>query len=298
MMGVSQRLLGRWLGLDRHIQIADVGAALTERPPYQALVEAGSVRLHLFEPDSGAAQHLRESYGPPHSVHEAFIGSGGPAVFYQTNWSCTGSLFPANPTFNGRFSNLDEFMKPVGEIPVPTRTLDHVLSDAGVSLDILKMDVQGAELSILQAAPQVLEDVIFIMAEVLFAPLYKNAPDFSDVHQYLRAHGFMLHTYNSVGKRVLKESEIEGEPYRGFQQFLWSDAIYLPTFERLEMYDSHKLKAGAAMLHAIQSVDFAAHLLDLLDGHDGGDRAQRYRRLIGVGNKVWDDCQGEIAPIT
>lgn len=72
------------------INVLDVGAALSERPPYQGLVEAGRARIIGFEPNAEECARLNKEYGPPHRFFPYFVGDGQPATFHETNNPLTG----------------------------------------------------------------------------------------------------------------------------------------------------------------------------------------------------------------
>lgn len=56
----------------------------------------------------------------------------------------------------------------------------------------LKLDVQGAELDVLLGSQEQLRHIVMIEAEVVFNPMYRDQPLFSDADRFLRACGFML----------------------------------------------------------------------------------------------------------
>jgi FkbM family methyltransferase len=78
-------------------------------------------------------------------------------------------------------------------IEVQTRTLADVCADYSEQrVDFIHMDVQGAELKVLDGLGALLEGVIAIWLEVATVPMYLGQPLRGDVEGYLRAHGFHL----------------------------------------------------------------------------------------------------------
>jgi hypothetical protein len=79
-------------------------------------------------------------------------------------------------------------------------TLDELL--AGVrqkaDVDLLKIDVQGAELMALRGSEQTLQRVRFLLTEVSFTPLYTGSCVFEEVHAFLTARGFRLLSLQEV----------------------------------------------------------------------------------------------------
>ena len=78
-------------------------------------------------------------------------------------------------------------------ITVSTTTLDAWASFNHVpSIDFIWLDVQGAEFTVLKAAPVILKTVKVIMAEVEFVELYKGQSLYAEMRPWLEARGFVL----------------------------------------------------------------------------------------------------------
>src|SRR5438105_4406586 len=73
---------------------------------------------------------------------------------------------------------------------VVTRRLDDVLPPGPV--DFLKLDVQGAELMVLQGGPATVAAAAVVHCEVEFSPIYAGQPLYADIHRALADHGFAL----------------------------------------------------------------------------------------------------------
>ncbi len=182
------------------LHVLDVGAAFLDDPPYQALVDAGRARISGFEPDQAECEKLQRRYGNSHVFYPHFVGAGGPATFHQTNWTLTGSLFEPNTPLLEKFNNLDELVRLVSTEPVMTVRLDDMPEIRDV--DFIKIDVQGAELAVLQNATRILPEVLLVQAEVEFVPLYRDQPMFADVDIFLRASGFQFHAFDGLCGRA------------------------------------------------------------------------------------------------
>ena len=59
-------------------------------------------------------------------------------------------------------------------------------------VDLLKLDVQGAELLVLRGAEKSLPRVRLVFVEVSFRPIYEGSAVFADVYAFLRGHGFRM----------------------------------------------------------------------------------------------------------
>ena len=79
------------------------------------------------------------------------------------------------------------------QIAVPTQTLDAwAAQNECPQVDFLWLDMQGGELTALQAAPRVLATVRAIHLEVAVTELYENNPLYPDVQAWLESQGFLL----------------------------------------------------------------------------------------------------------
>ncbi|CDL00127.1 putative methyltransferases [Magnetospirillum gryphiswaldense MSR-1 v2] len=147
-----------------------------------------------FEPEPQAFAQLQATDPAPwRSVRWlpfAIGAANGPATLWIPPDPVGASLLEHDPAVGERFglSHLTSNCRP---LTVDTVTLDHAL--AGLALpDYLKLDVEGAELSILQAAPQTLAATVAIKAEASFVAARKNQPLVADMDVFLRGQGFEL----------------------------------------------------------------------------------------------------------
>ena len=97
--------------------------------------------------------------------------------------------------------------------------LDDVFADfSDGPIDLLHLDIQGAELQALHGAQRLLRDrrIRLIYTEVEICPLYKGQPLFWELGQYLNSNGFRFYSlydryYHSKNPRALS----------------WSDALFV-----------------------------------------------------------------------
>lgn len=78
---------------------------------------------------------------------------------------------------------------------VPTVTLDNFLGVSRLdTINLLWIDVQGAELQVLAGASKSLASIQYIYTEASLTPLYENGASFSALEAFLRSHGFEVDT--------------------------------------------------------------------------------------------------------
>jgi FkbM family methyltransferase len=265
------------------INIVDIGAALSERPSYQGIVNAGRGRIIGFEPDAAECRRLNERYGSPHQFFPHFVGDGNPGVFHETNWNLTGSLLEPNRALARSFANLDELLQPKAQHAVSTSRLDDI---PGIDdVDFIKIDIQGAELMVFRNAPRIMAQTLMIQTEVEFVEIYKGQPLFADVDTFLRQSGYQFHTFLGFGMRAFKPLTKSADPNAGFNQLLWSDAIYLRDWLRFDVLATLKLKKLAVLVHDILgSYDLCHVVLEEIDRREARSLAPRYRERLGVVN--------------
>lgn len=261
--------------------IVDIGAALDERPSYQSLVDAGRARIIGFEPNAVECEKLNQRYGAPHRFFPHFVGDGEAGTFHETNWVLTGSLYKPNTPLLSKFQNLAELMTPVAEHPVKTVRLDDIAEITDV--DYIKIDVQGAELSIFRNALRALSGTLLVETEVEFVQMYEGQPLFADIDTFLRGQQFQFHTFNGFGGRAFKPLILNNDVNQGVRQMLWSDALYVRDWMKLDLLDETKLRKYAVLAHdVLASHDLALVVLAALDRRVGGNHAVRYlKRLVG-----------------
>jgi len=267
------------------IDILDIGAAFNESPPYQRLVDAGRARIMGFEPNTEECDRLNRSYGEPHRFFPHFIGDGKPATFHETNWNLTGSLYEPNTPVLEKFQNLAELVTPVAQHPVNTTRLDDISEIYNV--DFIKIDVQGSELKIFQNASRILSGTLLIQTEVEFVELYKGQPMFADIDTFIRGAGFQFHAFDGICGRAFKPIMVSGNINQGIRQALWSDALYVRDWMKLEQLGVVKLQKYALLAHDLLHSYGLAHLvLVALDQKTGANYAERYRERLQGGDKA------------
>ena len=125
----------------------------------------------------------------------------------------------------GLFHGFPDWGRVLATETVQTVRLDDVPQTAGA--DLLKLDIQGAELLVLRHAEARLRDALVVQAEVEFLPMYIGQPLFAEVETFLRRHGFMFHRFFPQNSRVLRPLLVDNNMYAGLSQLLWADAIFL-----------------------------------------------------------------------
>lgn len=153
-----------------------------------------NAKIFGFEPFEETFKILGNStiHNPNVSLHQLAISDNiGEETFYVNQGVDTNSLLPSIHQGN----RLDAQTKTVREIRVKTDTIDHFSSKREISkIDILKLDIQGAELKALEGAGNLIktENLSLIYLEVSFVQIYRDQVLFHEVFNYLNSNGFSL----------------------------------------------------------------------------------------------------------
>ena len=141
------------------------------------------------------------------------------------------------------FSNLFEIE---GTESIAAYTLDDVPELRGVDVDAMKLDTQGLELPILNAAKTAVESAICIETETGFCQNYKGETTF-DQSRFMSAKGFGLFSIN-VNHCVPRLNQLARESHQ--EQVLWCEAIWMRDFLSVQ----GDAKAGLSREKAIKAL--------------------------------------------
>ncbi len=198
------------------IVLMDVGARGDAPPELQSI--RSYVRRVGFEPDAHECRRLNQ-------VED---GEYFPKLVSGTSGRQTLNLY-RNAGYSSTLRLSERYQRLwVGEVPIDGRLeLDAVTIDSVVSEnrrfapDIIKVDTQGSELSILEGAEDTLKAVGLVEVEVEFLPMYEGQPLFGDVASFMGDHGFELLYLN---RAFVTRRQLYSGPSRG--QLLFGDALF------------------------------------------------------------------------
>ena len=284
----------------------DIGSRFGLEPDLEPI--AFSVNAYGFEPDPVECALLQERYSknpdPWRSVRHvpaAVSGSGGPRTLYVPEALVSASLLEHDEEVGRRFQNPDMFDRKRA-IPLETITLAEACREYRIERPrYLKIDIEGAELEVLKAAPGVLKDLVALKSEVGFIPMRKSQPLASDVDAFLHESGFRIMDWIEpkhwrIGDSVAHPQISPGSiPYsRG--QLAHCDFLYLRDPDQI-LHGTDAIDRGVAALALSMShgyFDYAASLLTRPELRDY--IAQKYRfepvaalrkASLSYGAQVW-----------
>lgn len=276
------------------MRIADAGAAggLDARwRPFRAVV-AGM----LFDPREKAVAGKPGAPGRDCICPSLLGRAEGEATLYFTELGAMSSTLKPNQALLDRFLKKRRHGRVTAEETFRVEPLDVVAARHGFYPDILKADVQGGELAVLEGARACLDrSVMLAEVEVSFLERYEGQPRFCAIEAFLDRFGFelidlvRLKRYRHANSAGLGNLSLGRGQRAG--RVAYGDAIFLLREEaaarRAETMDGptravFALKAVLALL-AYGKADMAARWFDLyrehLDAPLAGVIAQTLRRV-------------------
>ena len=178
------------------------------------------LKLISFEPIPQVFAQLKELLNPFPFAEARCIAAGnlqGRRTFFVTKDTTGASLLPPSSEMNNLvIGNWDV----EEEINCEADTLDHQLKDLP-RVDLLKIDVRGAEVEVLEGAATILQKTHFLLIEFNYMNQYDGGSVFTSLHEYItQKTGFQLH---NISQPLIIESRA-----------IYSDALYInPAFPML-----------------------------------------------------------------
>jgi FkbM family methyltransferase len=152
--------------------------------------EHPEISIHGFEPLVSEGEYYRRIFDQDSKVtlHEMALGDiSGFAEIHLSRRADSSSLLPIGDMQSKMFPSTDE----IGTLKVRVVTLDDLQDVWGPARNaLLKLDVQGFELSVLKGAKRALKNCAYVYAECSEIPLYTGQALFPEVADFLKYEGF------------------------------------------------------------------------------------------------------------
>lgn len=217
------KLLQHVVSVERPV-VFDIGAHRGESVAYlKRIFPKATVYSFEPDPDSFAALSATSIDGVSY-FNLALSNADGTAIFNRNRISHTNSLLKVNlkskdsigitkATAEKNTKFFDDFNE---EIRVTTVTLDSFSRQHSINIiDLLKIDVQGAECNVLAGGHATLAHTKVVIIEISFYDYYEKSSTFLDVEQILSPLGF----------RLFSISEVSNNPMNGRTD--WAEVVYI-----------------------------------------------------------------------
>ena len=266
-----------------NLDILDIGAMIEGTPRYAPIYDPDHTNLTLVEPNKREVNNLKKIFSKNIRILEDYLGDGKSWQFHTTQYPGCSSIYEPDPEIINQFQSigteLNSNFAVIEKTIVQTAKLDNI--SPSILADLIKIDVQGAELIVLENAKKVLRDTCVIETEVEFIQLYKKQPLFGDLQVFLKGMGFSFHKFIDVGSRCFRPMSFHDNQFSGMSQMLWADAIFIKDFSNFDHYTNDQLLKTAFIMHDIySSFDFTFRLLSEFDGRNDTRYTQNYMKKL------------------
>lgn len=190
---------------DARIVVIDGGARDAHRDVRWLPLTPDHLEIHGFEPDPPECERLNAELadlGIAGGYHPIGLWSETTELPFEVNAASGGhSFIPQNVELTDRwkFENPTEVsmsrdvFRPVETVPMHVTRLDNWAAAQEIAqIDFCKLNVQGAEIEIMDGAGPLLGKTLGLLLEVAFVESYVDRPMFSDVDAYVRGKGFIF----------------------------------------------------------------------------------------------------------
>lgn len=177
------------------------------------LIFADVGRIEAFEPNPEAFELLRTRLGqrPETHLHQLAVGEKHATTLLNiTRGSGLSSLLDPGENLRVQYAPAADV---INQLPVKVVPLDEAISDDTI-VDLMKIDVQGFEHSVLRGAQETLKRTRAVLIETNFTSHYVGDGSFGTLFAHLTELGFDFWDVSP--------------PYRGKDaQALWADAVFI-----------------------------------------------------------------------
>jgi FkbM family methyltransferase len=196
-LGLPYSLYGLPIPLLKHLQInqpvnlIDIGAhngCFTHAVADYCGVSQGL----LIEPLPHKSDYLRQIFtSPKYSVFECVISDNSGTINLEVNEAEATSSILQIKRYIPELKSIN--LGKAKTIQCKKQTLDAVILESGLTrVDLIKIDVQGAEHLVIHGGINTLKITNMIWTEVSFKPLYEDSSVFTDIYSLLNKNGFRL----------------------------------------------------------------------------------------------------------
>lgn len=283
-------MLRKYLG-DKPLLIFDVGARGGLHSRWGKF--ASIIQVVGFEPDRPECNRLNES-APTLPYKAKFLPyalgreNAGAVKFYVCRKPGCSSIYEPNLQFTQNFpagSSME--VESVGTLD--TVQLSDIAAKEHLQPDVMKIDVQGAELDVLVGGEDLLPGTKLVELEVEFNPQYINQPLFHDVDEYMHGAGWNLLGLRRTYWRRKNGLSIETDGCGG--NLIHGDAIYINArfVEKMDICIEDLLKV-LLVLSAYRQNDLVLSILSskcpALRVLTGEERALLQQHLVHYPSRV------------
>jgi FkbM family methyltransferase len=159
--------------------------------------------IHSFEPYPESFSTLKRNTLQHRNIKPYNKGLGeyvGISKFHSNNFAPTNSLLATHVEGDSNWGG-EKILDTKEILDIELTTIDQIVEEENIKrIDILKLDVQGAEYQVMAGAKKTIEKGLIglIYTEIITIPTYENQQELDEALKMFREYGFELfNTYNS-----------------------------------------------------------------------------------------------------
>lgn len=172
--------------------VLHVGAHMGEEVP--AYQDAGYKRIHLVEANPEVLPQLSEKFAgiPMIEIIPVAVGESSGTADFVVHKTIKGGMESSGMLALDRLGEIVPVFNSDIHHKVPMVTIDELFVQHGLhrAVDLLVIDIQGAELQALRGAVMALREVVHVICEVNLISNYKGCPLERDIDAFMDAQGF------------------------------------------------------------------------------------------------------------
>lgn len=223
---------------DRHLTVVEFGALdCKETLGFNSLLNEPTIFTFECNPNTLPLCRKRvKKFKNIHLIEKAVSNIDGKVKFYPIDQKKTLTTWKnGNPGASSLFKVSGKY--PVEkyvqrEVEVDAITLKSFMKLHRLKhIDLLWMDIQGAELLALQGLSGMIKNVKFIYTEAEFFEIYKDQPLFEDIKYFLTKNGFMFLGFSYLAKyagdAIFINRNIVSSPLETLKIFLMGDSLLI-----------------------------------------------------------------------
>ena len=218
------------------LNIMDVGASgATERNKFNFAIDNNISKIYKF--DYGEDKKINNEI-----FFDKILWSEEKEMsFYISKNRVASSLFKVDLEKLKHFDNFESH-KTIDTKKIKTSKASQIKEL--IDIDFAKIDVEGAELNILEGMEKNINNIIGLEVEVQFMERYINSPTFEKIDKFLKEKDFELYILNQESW-LRKEHKSNSDSNH---KLIWADAIYFIKLDKLINSDEKNIKNSVEKL--------------------------------------------------
>jgi FkbM family methyltransferase len=241
------------------VTVIDVGARGGLHARWQRSVVP--IRAYGFDADADECARMNaRADGVTYLPYALGAEDGAQATLRLTTPLGLSSLLEPNRSVLDQFP-YGRLVKIERTLPLTLTTLDTACRRHDIHPDVIKLDIQGAELDVLRGGTGVLADALLVESEVEFLPLYVDQPLFRHIDAFMAERGWILLGLRRDYWRRCSPAIADGGT------LVHGDALYVNT-ARLAAMTADTAEPALAALAAYGQADYVFELANRVGRRD------------------------------